>query len=1066
MKKLMLLFAIFSIFELHVCAQNTITGKVIDDSGDALPGVSVLVKGTTIGTMTIADGTFSLEVPEGSETLVFSYIGMETQETAITGAVINVTLLQSSKELEEVVVTALGIKREKKALGYSVSTVDSEELTKKPEADIASALKGKVAGVNIVGAAGIVGAGSSITIRGSSSINGSNQPLFVVDGIPFNASSNQIGGFSSGGGNTNMASSRFLDIDPNMIESINILKGLTASVLYGEAGRNGVILITTKGTSAQAEEKFEANVNQSVYVNMVAQLPDYLNSYGQGGDNVTNVGFAGNWGNPFSDDLMVQHHLDQAQFAASFPQFQGEEVLYQPYENNVKDFFRNGWSYNTSVNILNGFKNGNVSFNAGYTDEDGYIPENNLKRLNSGLVVNFQKNKFKFSGNINYVNTQYKTPPVAARGAFNAVTIFERLLYIPRNLDLTNLPYQDPIDGSSVYYRNDQENPYWLLYNSSNLSNNNRIWGYSQVKYDITDKLSLQYKFGLDRYSDNKSYYINKGGVSSTYAENGYKRDAFIENKVYNQDLILNLSEINLTNDINVGAVAGTQIRSERYNRTGITSVGQIVFGGLQHDNFETSSNIDPLTGVALDSERETNLIGVYGQATAGFRNYLYLTLSGRNDWGSTVEKENRSIFYPSVSLSFIPTDALTSLKGDFLNYLKLRLNYATSSEFPGAYLTRDSYVLDPQSFDNGQGSVPSIFASTILGNPNLKPALHSEYEIGVESYLWKNKISFEGTYYYKVSKNQIVTKRLDPAVGSNITFVNLGRVDTWGYEVNLGLNPINSKSFSWQMNNVFGAYRSEVIDTGGDKIMTAGFTNQGNFAIEGQPLGVIVGNYAVKDDEGRLLINANDGKIIDSNDLGYDTDIVGDPTPDWKLSSINILSYKGLSFSFQLDYTHGGDFYSQTISTLLRRGVTKDTENREVTYILPGILADPNTGIPLTDENGNTIENNIQLGLNDVHFLNINDPTSGGIYDASIFRIRELSLAYSLPQNFINKLSLTGASLGISAQNLWYYAPNVPEYTNFDPETLSTGVGNGMGLEFNSAPSSKKFAFTLKMSF
>ncbi|RLD79893.1 MAG: SusC/RagA family TonB-linked outer membrane protein, partial [Bacteroidetes bacterium] len=982
MKRVNLLLAFLFIMGMFVVhAQTTISGTVLDDNGEAVPGANIRVKGySDVGTISDLNGAYTLSVPAEATTLVFSFVGMQTQEVEISGqTTINVTLQNEDVGLEEVVVTAFGIEREKKALGYSVGVVDNEGLSQKPEVDFAASLSGKVAGVDIVKNSGAIGAGSSITIRGSSSINTSNQPLFVVDGVPFDAGSNQLGLFSSGGGNTNMNPSRFLDIDPNNIESVSVLKGLSAASLYGEQGRNGVILITTKTGSKKKSKGMVISVNQSFYMNQVAQLPEYQNSYGQGGDNVTNVGYAGNWGAPFSDNLMVRHHYDQGRFATVFPEYQDLDVPYEPFENNVADFFRKGYGSNTYLNIASGFENGNVNFSAGYTDEDGYIPANNIKKFNAGLGTNFTSGKFHFSSNMNFANTKYKTPPMAARNAANAVTIMERLLYIPRNLDLTGLPYQNPFDGSSVYYRTDQENPYWLVDNSSNSNNTDRFYGNVNATYDILDILSVSYKIGLDTYTDNERYHINKGGVSSVYADNGYFREMMHKNVIFNQDLLFSLDNVKITEDIDISAVAGLQIRSERYTRGGLASTGQVVFDVLQHDNFLAAANVDPLTGSAIDRLAEKNLIGVYGQATLDFRDYVYLSLTGRNDWGSTVEKENRSLFYPSASLAFVPTSAFENLQSKYLNFMKIRFAYATSAGYPGVYSTRSSYVLTPQAFDGGGGPDPSIAASAFLGNPNLRPELHKEFEIGFEGNFVENRISLEATYYNKISEDQILDKRLDPSTGYRVTSINLGRVDAYGVEVNLGITPVRNDKVVWTINNIFSMHRSKVIDTGGDRIMFAGFTNEGNFAIEGEPLGVIVGNYSVRDSvTGSLLINATDGHTISSDDLGYDTEICGDPEPDFKYNMINSVSFMGFTLYAQIDYTHGGDIASNTVATLLRRGVTKDTEDREGTYIIPGVLANPNSGEILLDAQGNPIQNNIQIGLNNVHFLNMNDETSG----------------------------------------------------------------------------------------
>ncbi len=1069
MKKVTIFLALLLFVVFQAAAQMQITGTVTGtEDGLSIPGVSVVVKGNpTIGTTTDIDGKYSLSVPSTTEALVFSFVGMKTQEEVINGrSVIDLAMETEVLEMDEVVVTALGIKREKKALGYSVGEVGADQIQNKPEIDIASSLTGKVAGVNIVKNAGVVGAGSSITIRGMSSINGSNQPLFVVDGIPFDAGTNSIGGFSSGGGNQNMFSSRFLDIDPNNIESVNVLKGLNASALYGEQGKNGVIIITTKTGSGTKAKGLEVNVNQSFYLNQVANLPDYQNTYGQGGNNAINVGYVGNWGGKFSEGHTVRHHYNQNKFASSFPEYQDLFIDYEAVEDNVKDFFQDGYGKNTYVGISNGFENGSLNFNVGYTDEEGMIPMNEVNKLNLGVGGDYKVDKFKFSGSMNYAQTDYKSPPFAANNANNAVSIMQRLWFIPRNLDLNNLPYEDPFTGENVYYRADQDNPYWLLNNSGSESFTKRFYGNAKVSYDITDFLSVSYQAGLDTYNEEQNFYINKGGVSNDQASQGFLRTAIVNNTIWNHNAMMDLSKLEITSDIDMSATIGVQIRMDEWERTGIASTQQVIFDIFRHDNFESSSNIDPSTDVALDRLVREEQIGAYGQMTFDYRDYVYLTLNGRNDWTSTVEKENRSLFYPGISMSFLPTSALEALKGNNnINFMKVRAAYATSAGFPPAYSTRDYFSPNPTAYNDGTTSYPSISMGNTLGNPNLKPELHKEYEFGFEGYFFNHRVDIEATVYYKISDDQIVYQDLDPSTGYDGTYTNLGRVDNKGVEINLGIVPVDNSGFRWKMDNIFTAYRSEVVEVEGE-VQFAGFSNLGNFAIKGEPLGVIKGNFAAKDDNGNYLINAETGTIIDSEDLGLDNEIIGNPNPDWKWTTINTLSYKGITLSAQLDYTHGGDFYGQTITQLLRRGVTKDTEDRDGMYVIPGVLADPNTGEVLTDENGNPIQNNIQLGANEVYFLNFVDPSGQGIFDGSVIRLREISVGYDIPSSFLDKTPFTGLTLMLSGQNLWYHAPNVPEHTNFDPETLSTGVGNGMGLEFGATPSAKKFAFTLKVNF
>ena len=1048
---------------------GTVTGA---DDGLPIPGVTIMVPGTTVGTTTDFNGNYELRVDEGVTTLSFSFVGMESQEIEIGNrTVINVEMALSAAILDEVVITAMGIKREKKALGYSIGTVSDDELTKKPEADIASSLRGKVAGVNIINSSGVVGAGSSITIRGSSSITQSNAPLWIVDGVPFDAGANQIGNFSTGGGNTNMDASRMLDIDPNNIESISVLKGLSAANLYGEQGKNGVIIVTTKNGMQNANKELTINLSQSFYMNQVAQLPDYQNTWGQGGDNVINVGYVGNWGAKFSGNYMVRHHYDRGgDYATIFPDYVGLQVPYQAFPNNIKDFFQNGFGMNTYLGISKGFEDGNINFTVGYTDEEGYIPLNNLEKFNVGFGGDFKVDKFTFSTSLNFVKTNYDTPLFGAANAFNSATILSRLLYFPRNLDLTGLPWENPFNHENVFYRADIENPYWLLNNAGNSTVTHRFYGNTKVAYDLTNNINLSYQIGYDTYNDFQRYWNNKGGVSNAFIQDGFLRDLHIRNTIWNHNFMVNLLDTKLTEDISISGTAGVQVRQDKWSRTGMASTEQIVFGIFRHSNFSTNASVDPLTGAAIDAKQEENSIGVYGQAALDYKDFFYLTLALRNDWSSTLEQENHSILYPSVSASFVPTTAFAGLdNSNVINFMKFRAAFATSSGFPNPYSTRSSWFANPAIFNDGETAYASAFSGQTLGNPNLLPEFQKEWEFGVEGNFLNNKISFEGTYYVKNTRDLIVNKQLSPSTGYTGTVVNIGNVRNTGVEINLGIVPIRTNDFTWRINNIFNTMTSEVTDLEGSEIMFNGFTNLGNFAIEGEALGVIKGNFAVRDiyrDEestGQLLINPNDGKVIDSNDLALATAIIGDPNPDWRYTMINNLSYKGFNLSFQIDYTHGGDFYSETINGLLRRGVTTDTEDREKLYIIQGLLADPDTGEVLFDANGDVIQNTIQMGMNDIFFINMVDASGNGIYDASVVRLREVSLSYDLPKKLLTKLPFKAITFVLSGQNLWYYAPNVPAGTNFDPETLSTGVGNGMGLEFMSAPSSRKFAFTVK---
>jgi TonB-linked SusC/RagA family outer membrane protein len=1083
--------------QLTFAQEKTITGTVTESSGMPLPGVNIIVKNSSTGTQSDFDGNYSIQANVG-QTLVFSYVGFETVERRVNANTSTIDLEMSEGEaLEEVVISAYGIPREKKALGYAVSTIEAEAIEDKPESDIVRSLNGKVAGVEITGTGGASGSGTNFIIRSKSSINGDNQPLFVVDGVPFDASTNQQTGFA--GGNS-VTSSRFLDLDPNNIAEVRILKGLSAAVLYGQQGRNGVVLITTKsGSSRELNKKFEVSLSQSSYITKISNLADYQNTWGQGSNNGANAGFVGNWGDRLDTGLTILHpysalnsQLPSGEIVGPFPQFFELQIPYNAAPDNVKDFFRTGIGHSTSLNVAGSPGEGGGSrynMNVGYTTEDGYIRANGLTRYNIGMGGTAKlANKFTFKGTANYSNLRVNTPPIAANNAAGALSIFTRTLFIPRNLDLQNLPFEDPNTGASVYYRPDQENPYWLLKHAGLEQKTNRFFGKLETMYEISDNVTASYRFGLDTYTEFQEFSVDRGAVTVPY-DTGYLRTTEGTNFIYDHNLNINFSNINLVGELNLNASLGVNARRDTYSQFGISSTEQVVFGFFNHNNFVNNTNLDPVRGSGLDFRSERNIIGAYGEVAFDYDNFLYLTLSGRNDWASTLEQENRSLFYPGVSLSFTPTsiDGFGSGSTGTLNYLKFRAGYGTSARFPNPYQTRPVLATVSNVFVGPGGPTTVNSLPTTRANLDLEPELQKEFEVGLDVDLFSRRVSLESTVYKRTITDQIIFRPLPPSTGFSGINDNIAESEIEGVELSLNLVPLRSKNgdFEWNINNNFTAYENLVVDLGdSEDFAFAGFTNLGNFAVEGQPLGVIKGSYALRyaptnptieefeyldgiGVEGELLINPTNGKIINSDDLGLPTEIIGDPNPDWRLTTINSFSFKNLTLSAQLEYQHGGDIYSQTASQYYRRGVTTVNEaGREGSYVIPGILANPNTGELLRDANGNTIPNTIQIGANDVFFINLVDPSGQGIYDASHLRLREVSLSYAIPEKLLDRTPFGNITFSLSGQNLYVRTFNIPQAFNIDPEALSTGVGNGQGLEFQTGPSNKRYSFSVKATF
>lgn len=1010
-------------------AQQTVTGTITDEEGVPLPGATVAVKGTSNATTADFDGNYVIQAANG-EVLVVSYVGYNAQEFMVSSSSADVSLSPST-ELDEVVVTAQGIARKEKALGYAVTTITSEDLERKPETDISKILTGKIPGVQINTGGGFLGANTNVIIRSKNSISGSNQPLYIVDGAP-------------------ITGNRSFDIDPNNIAATTVLKGLAASALYGQDGRNGVIVITTKTGAGLAKSKgFEVEVSHTTSVLEVANLPEFQNSYGQGADNTINTTYFGTWGAKFNGQV-VPHHLSIPAYASSFPEYQGATDIYRAHPNNVKDFFNKGIGSITSVLISNSTENNSVSFSYSKSDQVGYIEENKFIRDNFSFG-----SKTKLSNKLSLNTSVLYSKTIDTRPTRN---FFDLLTWIPRNLDIHNLPFEDPNDGSSVYYRVTITNPKWQQKYSQFKEDADRLFMKAQLDYDFSDNVKFSYLYSNDYYSELNRDYQNKGGADSPL---GYMNSFEDKDRITTHRASLNLNNMDLSSDWSLTGVAGFESKSVEGSILGITSEDQVVFDFINHNNFRETS--------AVDGSSKLNTLGVYSQLEFDYQDYLYLTLTARNDWASTVAKENRSIFYPSASVAYILSDTPGfDSKG---NYYKLRASYGTSANFPDPYLINPTLDASANAWVNPfSGSVVSYNGlSSYLPNPDLKPELLKEYELGFEGKMFNNLIDLDVSVYKRIVEDQILASSLPTSTGYSATTINAGRIDTDGVEAALTLNlirPTTSDGFSWTMTNNFTAYETTVKELPVDRIE---FSDGINHAIEGEPYGVFRGTYAMKDDAGNLLIHPETGKIIFSDDVGAEDDLIGDPNEDFYFTNINTFSYKNLTFGIQWEYTHGGDIYSLSASNLLRRGVTRDTEDREGSYIIPGVLGDPNSGEVLLDANGDKIKNNIQIGANDLYFINLMDVDENIVFDSSVFRLRDISLSYAMPDKLLENSPFGSAVFTLQANNIYYHAPNLPQYMNLDPEVLGAnpdGTTNSKGLDYQNDPSYKQMSLGVKLTF
>ncbi len=1065
LKSLLTLLVVFMV-QITFAQERNISGVVSDEMGP-VADISVKVKGTDKGTVTDFDGNYSIKAKTG-DTLQFTHVSYGAVEKIVgASSNINVTMTSAGNTLDEVVVTAMGISREKKSLGYSVAKVSEDQMSGRSEGDIARVLSGKASGVNITQQSGMSGSGTNILVRGMNSFSGNNQPLFIVDGVPFSTDTNTQGDFTSG----NNGSSRFLDIDPNNIESMSILKGLAAATLYGTEGRNGVILITTKSGASNkgGAKKTEITFNSSVFYNNIASLPDYQNEYGGGFDQsfgwffsnwgpaFTEGGSAG-WGNDSAIDAngTLEHPYSTAGsltgIPQAFPEYAGERYAYKPY-NSVEDFFRTGVVLSNSLNARGASEDGKVSYNANFStlDDQGFTPGNELNRKTLSVGGNAKlSNRFTINGTLNYANTNFESPPVSAGYGSNVdsdarnASIFANLFYTPRSVDMMNLPYQNPLTGGSVYYRqnNSIQHPLWTVANAKTQQKTNRVFGGANLAYKLSDNYNISYRYGLDTYSENNTNYSNKGGrTASEDTQSGIYDTWNNTNLIIDHNIILNGSH-KFNDDLGLTFSVGATAKNETFDRVGVQSTGQHVFGVLKHYNFAKQNEIQ------YSSKR--NIMGVYAQTSFDYKSYLYLSLAARKDWVSNLSEENRSITYPSASISFIPTKFIDN---DYLNYLKLRVGYGTSANFPSGYPVAQKLSFNAEYHQDDEGtSVVTNTVSNVLGNPDLKPELIGELEFGLESRLFNNRVTFDASIYNRKTSDLIIDRPLDPSTGYSITKTNVGLIENNGVEVDLGVDVFKKSNIKWFSNLNWTKNKATVKDLGNDTemIVYSGFSNLGNAAIAGESLGTMVGSTIKRNDDGNFIVNSGGSYVIDT-----EANIIGDSTPDFVANFSNTFSYKNLSLNVLTNWTQGGDMYSTTIATLLGRGVvSQDGVDRNNTFILPGV-----------DENGNP--NTVQINNSTYYFSNVlYGPDELKVYDATVYRLQEVSLSYKLADKLIQKLPFGSISLTFSGYNLWFYTPNMPKNTNFDPNVAGLGVGNGSGFEYLNGPSSKRYGFSLKATF
>jgi TonB-linked SusC/RagA family outer membrane protein len=1027
--------------------EKTVTGIVTDNNGIPLPGVNIFIKNTSTGTQTDFDGNFTLRVQSG-KTIVFSYVGFKTQEIAVTESVSNleITMAEDAALLDEVVVTALGIKKERKALGYAITSLDSRDVEQRANGDINRILQGKAAGVNVVNASGLSGAGSSVNIRGLVSF-GDNQPLYVVDGVRFNTSTNGSGLLST---------SRAFDIDPNTIESVDILKGLSASTLYGEDGRNGVVIITTKAGSVggNRNKKMEVSLTLSTFVNEIASLPDYTNQRGQGYYDAF-YNFFGNWGATFGrtdfgnvdSQGQVPHPyaLNSPVFRDAFPDITRAD--YRDYRSQ-ENFFGQGVVQNISASVSGGDQNAGYNMTVGHLDDEGFLPGNSVQRntLSVGGNANLT-NKFSFTSSLNYTNTKFTAPFTGP--------LFTGLLNTPKSVDLAGFPSQHPVTGEEINFQNSEQaaNPYWFVNNTFANQNVDRIFAQVGANYEFTDWLTASYKFGMDISSINATSGQNIGAAGTNNDDQGSYTSDVRRQELNTHTFLLNIDKrFGADDNFGVTANIGAEAVRRTETRTVTSSTIQTVFNKFEHQFFEETD--------ATSRRYERNIVGVLGQATLDYKNQLFLNLSARNDWVSNFVDNDQ--FYPGVGLSWIATETLEGLQSDAIGFLKLRANYGSSANYnvPGTsffgnfipYPIQQAFASDANSFVgiNGQ-TVGTDFITNSLSNPAVGPALIEEYELGIEGRFWNNRVNFDVSYFNRITSDLIFNQQLDPSTGFTSGPRNVNEFEFYGVELQMDVKVIDNDELQWTVGGNFTANESEMTKLNEEFFVVTEFGSVANVLIEGEPINMIFGNVIATDEDGNFLTNGRQYEIAEERQ------VIGDPNPDWIGSFFTSLNYKGFTLAANLQYTQGGDIHSDTARSLLGRGLTSDTDGlQNAGYVLPGI--NTITGEP----------NDVIISAGDSFFNEYtNGPDQFGIFDASVFRIQEASLTYNFSKKMLEKTPFGQFSIAFVGENLYFDAINIPDGLNIDPNVIGTGVNsNGAGIETGVSPSSRRYGISVRASF
>lgn len=1042
MRKLFLLLMGVVFFASQALAQRTVTGKVTDEKGNPLGNVSVLVRGTTTGTTTKADGTYSLDIPANAKALVFSSVDMSPVELAVgTANQINATLKAEDKTMSEVVVTAFGIKKDKKTLGYGVTQVSAEELTRSHTTNITNSLAAKVPGVRVQGSGGSF-TSSSILIRGFTTFSGSNQPLFVVDGIPID---------NSGGGsplqNGPSTSSRAIDINQEDIESMSVLKGASAAVLYGSRAANGVILITTK--KGKAGTKNSIQFSSTYQVEGVNRTPDYQNEYAQGNSGVFSPTASTSWG-PRITGQTVTNAYDPATNTNT----RTEQLA--AYPNNITDIFQHGINWQNNLAFSGGTDKNTFRFSYGYLRNTGVIANNKLTRHNFSLNTSSKVNNYlTVSVSANYSNNASKR---TQQGNQLSNPLF-RGWFTPRSYNLTGLAFENAVGDQR--YPMGEDNPYWTIKHNRYNDEINRFIGNVSFNFKLTKWLQADYKIGTDVYSVFRHGYDQigaRGGANTT--ANGV--GGIVENRNNYRSLNSNgfFTATKRYKSWTGTAIVGTEFQQIYSNAATLNGKGVII------RDFEQLSNTTTFSPAPASGQSKTRLLGLYGDFAIGYKSIFNLNVTLRNDWSSTFKIGNNSYLYNGISGSINITELFPSIKGKAIENIKIRGNVASVGKAGDFVYSTDSYFGGAGSADGFGPTIAFPFngiqgfsLSNSAGNAGLGPEFTKNKEIALDVSLFKGRLNFEVTRYGQKSRNLIFAVPVSATAGITSVVKNAGNLTNNGVELGVTATPIKSKSFSWNLNFTYTQFKAIVdkLETGVTNIFLGGFTTPNVRLVVGDEYGQIYGNAYQRDASkgNKIIVGANGLPLITSG-----VQKIGNPNPKWVGGLTNTFTYKGLSLTVLLEYRKGGDMYSRNIADLQRNGVAKETAEFP-RYDASGVLQKPYL-FDAVYANGQP--NTTYVSAQDYYGNSgIFAAAEGFIFNTTWFRIREASIDYVVPSSVLRKLPFGSASFSVFGRNLFLHAP---DYPHLDPEQNALGVSNAQGLEFNALPQTRSIGVGIKLSF